>query len=266
MHRYNRTISFRITKRILEYSRDSVGNPSGATDWRLSGMSRKLRRSLPWILSALCLSGCAEKSLVPPPVYAPPQMSPQPYVERSHSGAIFQPGMSGQVLFSNDRRPRHIGDTLKIDISEKFSASRSMKTETQRSNQVATQGPGSGGSGLFKKLLGLKANASGSDSFDGSGNADNRGEFTGQLAATVINVLPNGHLVVAGERSMAQNGGSSTLRFGGIVDPRDIQPGNLVASGDVVNARVELVGAGELDETGSRTWLQRFLTDKLRIW
>ena len=34
----------------------------------------------------------------------------------------------------------------------------------------------------------------------------------------------------------------------------------------VVNARVELVGAGELDDTGSRTWLQRFLTDKLRIW
>jgi flagellar L-ring protein precursor FlgH len=163
---------------------------------------------LPWVLTALCLWGCAEKSLVPPPVYAPPQMSPQPYVERAHNGAIFQPGMASQVLFSNDRRPRHIGDTLKIDISEKFSASRSMKTETQRNNKVSTQGPGSGeGGGLFKKLLGLKANASGSDSFDGSGNADNRGEFTGQLAATVINVLPNGHLVVAGERSLAQNGG-----------------------------------------------------------
>ncbi|MBP6251095.1 MAG: hypothetical protein KA386_06585, partial [Leptothrix sp. (in: Bacteria)] len=55
---------------------------------------------LPWVLTALCLWGCAEKSLVPPPVYAPPQMSPQPYVERAHNGAIFQPGMASQVLFS----------------------------------------------------------------------------------------------------------------------------------------------------------------------
>jgi flagellar L-ring protein precursor FlgH len=219
------------------------------------------------IVVSASLSGCAEKPLVPPPVYAAPQMSPQPYVERANTGAIFQPGMASQVLFSNDRRPRHIGDTLKIDIAEKFAATRSIKTETKRDNKVATQGPGTGDSGgLFKKLLGLKANAAGSDSFDGSGHADNHSEFTGQLAATVINVLPNGHLVVAGERSLAQNGGSSTLRFGGIVDPRDIQPGNVVASADVVNAKVELVGAGELDEAGSRTWLQLFLTEKLRIW
>lgn len=59
------------------------------------------------------------------------------------------------------------------------------------------------------------------------------------MAVTVINVLPNGHLLVAGERSMGLNGGVSTLRFSGIVNPRDIGPGNVVASADVVNANLE---------------------------
>jgi flagellar L-ring protein precursor FlgH len=216
------------------------------------------------------LAGCAatDKPLVPSPVYAAPQMSAQTYVERSNTGAIFQPGMAGQRLFSSERRPRQIGDTLKVDISEKLVASRQQHTETSRDNKVATKGPGSGGggNGLLKKLLNLNASASGSDAYNGKGNADNRSEFSGQLAASVINVLPNGHLVVAGERSVAHNGGVSTLRFAGVIDPRDIQPGNVVASADVVNAKVELTGQGELDETGSRTWLQRFLTDTLRVW
>lgn len=73
------------------------------------------------------------------------------------------------------------------------------------------------------------------------------------LAASVINVLPNGHLVVAGERGVAMNGGTSTLRFSGIENPRDIRPGNIVPSGDAVNARVELVGQGDVSEAANGT-------------
>ena len=82
----------------------------------------------------------------------------------------------------------------------------------------------------------------------------------------MINVLPNGHLVVAGERSVAMNGGTSTLRFSGIVNPRDIRAGNVVASADAVNARVELVGQGDVSEAATRNWLQRVLTSSMTVW
>lgn len=86
------------------------------------------------------------------------------------------------------------------------------------------------------------------------------------MAASVINVLPNGHLVIAGERSMAFNGGVNTLRFSGVVDPRDIRLGNVVVSADVVNARLEVAGKGELSEAAQRSWLQRVLTQSLAVW
>jgi flagellar L-ring protein precursor FlgH len=81
-----------------------------------------------------------------------------------------------------------------------------------------------------------------------------------------VNVMPNGHLVVAGERSMALNGGTSTLRFAGMVNPKDIKAGNIVASADVLNARYEVSGQGDVSDAASRNWLQRLLTKTLTVW
>jgi flagellar L-ring protein precursor FlgH len=86
------------------------------------------------------------------------------------------------------------------------------------------------------------------------------------LEATVINVLPNGNLVVAGERTIAMNGGMSGLRFSGIVNPRDIQAGNIVASSDAANPRLEIVGRGDVSDAASRSWIQRVLADSLSFW
>ncbi len=89
---------------------------------------------------------------------------------------------------------------------------------------MSTKGPGvkGVGSGIIRSLLNLDASASGSDSYKGNGKTTDVSSFTGQLTATVINVLPNGNLVVAGERSVALNGGVRTLRFSGVVDPKDL--------------------------------------------
>ena len=82
----------------------------------------------------------------------------------------------------------------------------------------------------------------------------------------MINVLSNGNLVVAGERSMSFNGTLNTLRFSGVVNPLDIKAGGIVASGDVVDAKTELTGAGGTADTASRSWLQKLLTDGLSVW
>ncbi|KQV97236.1 flagellar basal body L-ring protein FlgH [Rhizobacter sp. Root1221] len=216
---------------------------------------------------AVALTGCATHTpLVSGPVIAAPLPMPMT-LERVNNGSIFQAGMASAALFSGEVRPRSVGDSLKIDIAETVRAKREVNTDTSRENAVASKGPGSkSASGVLGSLLNLDASASGSDSFKGAGTTGNSSSFTGQLAASVINVLPNGHLVVAGERSVAMNGGTSTLRFSGIVNPRDIRPGNIVASGDAVNARVELVGQGDVSEAATRNWLQRVLTSSMTVW
>lgn len=213
------------------------------------------------------LTGCATHTpLVSGPVVAPP-FTPPLAVERYNNGSIFQANMASTSLFSGEIRPRSIGDSLKVDIAETVKAKREVNTNTSRENSVASKGPGSkSATGVLGSLLNMDASASGNDAFKGSGATGNSSSFTGQLAASVINVLPNGHLVVAGERSVAMNGGTSTLRFSGIVNPRDIRAGNVVASADAVNARVELVGQGDVSEAATRNWLQRVLTSSMTVW
>ena len=188
-------------------------------------------------------------------------------LERNNPGAIFQPNNS--VGLFQDTRPHHIGDTLKIDISESFSGSSKSNTSASRKNDVASKGPGTGDdnmSGLLKGLLNMNASASGSDSFTGKGSTDAANTLKGKLAASVINVLPSGNLVVAGEKSVAFNGTINTLRFSGVVNPKDISSARIVSSEDVIDARLETVANGTVADTVSKGWLQKLLTDAMMVW
>jgi flagellar L-ring protein precursor FlgH len=221
--------------------------------------------------AALQLAGCTSMLTTDPmverPLVAAPTPKP-PNVERVNNGAIFQVGMPMRFSFDDRAKPRRIGDMVKVDISESMVGSNKVTTDTSRDNKVASKGPGTSesGIGLLKGLLNLNVTASGSDAYKGSGTTANDTSFTGQLAASVINVLPNGNLLIAGERSVALNGGLTTLRFSGIVDPKDLKAGNVVASADVVNAKLEVAGRGDINDAASRSWLQRVLTNSLSIW
>ncbi len=217
---------------------------------------------------SLVLAACAsapETSITVPLSVAP--LPPAVSVERPITGSLFQPDQPATALFTTERRPRTVGDTLKIDISETLAANGRHKSSTERENKIASKGPGgNSNSGVLRSLLNLDATASGSDSFKGNGEAEAGHSVSGRMTATVINVLANGNLVVAGERVVRLTNGATTMRFSGVVDPNDIRSGNVVASADVADARVEAVGSGELGESARRSWLQRVLTDTLRVW
>ncbi len=236
-------------------------------------MTRRARHAAAIVATAAALAasaglaGCAS----PAPTVAGPMMVTPPqapmYIERPNNGAIYQPGMSPTSLFSGEKRPSAIGDTMKVDIQETLKASQKQTTDTTRDNKLAVQGPGGKSNiGAVERLLNIDATASGSDSFKGSGTTETDNSFVTQVAVSVINVLPNGNLLVAGERNVGLNKGVNTLRFSGIVNPRDIRPGNVVSSRDVVNASLESVAQGDVSEASSRSWLQRVLARSLSIW
>ena len=211
------------------------------------------------------LQGCASPpaSTVPGPLTALPVARPA-NLERVTTGSLFQ--ASSGSLFTGRQKPRAIGDTVKVNISEKLSASDSIKEDASRETSLKSKGPGVREDSPLSGLFNQNATASGSSAFKGTGSSKNDSSFTGQLAASVVNVLANGNLVVAGERSIALHGGGSILRFSGVVDPRDIKDGNVIQSSDVVNARLEVVAQGESSEIASRTWLQKVLSRTLSVW
>ena len=215
------------------------------------------------------LAGCSSPApLVQGPVSVRPVPQPS-YAERTVTGGIYRGNMNNVALFSDQRKPQAIGDTIKIDISESLNASSVVNSVNSRDNSVTSKGPGTHSDSLGSLLKGL-ANmdvvATGSDSFTGKGNSQNTSTFQARISAYVINVLSNGNLVVAGERSMMFNGTLNTLRFSGVVNPLDIKAGGIVASGDVADAKTELTGSGGTADTASRSWLQKLLTDGLSVW
>ena len=224
-------------------------------------------------LSALAIAGVLGGCSTPQPLVQGPvsvrPVAPPTYAERTVTGGIYRGNMNNVALFSDQRKPQAIGDTIKIDISESLNASSVVNSVNSRDNSVTSKGPGTHSDSLGSLLKGL-ANmdvvASGSDSFTGKGNSQNTSTFQARISAYVVNVLSNGNLVVAGERSMMFNGTLNTLRFSGVVNPLDIKAGGIVASGDVADAKTELTGSGGTADTASRSWLQKLLTDGLSVW
>jgi len=217
-----------------------------------------LRRSLAASV-VIILAAC---SVVPPePVVTGPLTAPPPPVQPPQAlanGSIYQPTAYGNYPLFEDRRPRNIGDIVTIVIEEKTNAAKNVSTSTDRS----------GSAGLdFEKDpkilpsdLGHRQNfaVSGTNKAQGTGSSRADNMFSGTLTTTVIGVLPNGNLQVAGEKQIAINRGSEYVRFSGVVDPRSISGSGSVSSTQVADARVEYRSKGVMDEVQNMGWLQRF--------
>jgi flagellar L-ring protein precursor FlgH len=221
------------------------------------------------VAAAILFSACKN---TPPPLVAGPTSVRPPYptaaLENRNQGSLYQQG-TFTGIYQDAPLAHQIGDKVKIEIAESSSGSNKSATSLARSNSVATKGPGTTNekmNSLLKGLLNLNAEASGKDEFSGDGKTENSSSLKGKLAATVINVLPNGNLVLAGERSLAFNGAVNTLRFSGVINPKDLKPDNRVASEDVMDARLEQVGNGMVADSNGKTWIQKMLTDSLLVW
>ena len=214
--------------------------------------------------AAALLAGCSTLNAPPKvdvaePTHALPVAQPAPMV---NNGAIFQAAQY-RPLFE-DHRARLVGDTLTVQIVEKVSATQKSTSSIDKSGELSA---GITALPLFKSNSFARANAAGSSSntFSGKGSTENSNDFSGTITATVTGVLPNGHLLIAGEKQIGVNHNVDVLRFSGQVDPRAIQPGNSVASAQIANVRIEQRGRGAQAEANGIGWLARFFLNVLPI-
>lgn len=186
----------------------------------------------------------------PPTVAVAPQAAAKP----PSAGSLFDPAHYRPAF--EDRRARLVGDNLTIQIVENISAVQKSSSTQDRSASLA-----SGVTGLpFMNATVLgKASAGGSsaNSFAGKGDNETANTFTGAITVTVVEVLPNGQLRVAGEKQIGVNQNVDVLRFTGTVDPRAIQAGNTIDSTLVADVRVESRGRGAHAEALTTGWLSR---------
>lgn len=210
-------------------------------------------------LAISVLAGCAlippEPVVIGPTTAAPPM--PAPPAGRP-TGSIYQPTAYGNYPLFEDRRPRNVGDIVTVTLEEKTNAAKGVATNTSRTGDSKLGIAASPGfmDGVVNAKLDTDMN--GENVMKGTGNSSANNTFTGTITTTVVGVLPNGNLQIAGEKQIAINRGSEYVRISGIVDPRSITGTNTVSSTRVADARIEYRSKGVMDEVQTMGWLQRF--------
>lgn len=219
-----------------------------------------MARTLLFLL-ALLAAGCVTTGRTV--VDASPDWSPPP-LERTpvlDADGGFQYGNGS--LYSG-RRARGMGDLVTIRVIQSTQAGTTANTSLKRTGTTkagvtalfgletaVADIPGGGPS------LALETEAT--NDFDGSGNTDRMGSVTGTITTRVVDVLPNGHLVVLGKQDVRINNETEVLAITGVVDPRDLATDSSVLSTRVADLRLEYAGIGVVSGKQRPGWFTRIL-------
>lgn len=227
--------------------------------------------------AAIGLAGCAadpisqpsssinqEAALRMPPVetYSEPAVRPE--------GSLFSES-APMDLFS-DMKARRVGDIVTINIVETSKASKNANTATGRNNSVNAginsllgyedptkiKGVGS----VFSQIgMNVPAgiDASYKSSFSGTGSTARNESMTAKMSARVVQVLPNGNLVIRGSQEILVNNEKQYITVQGVARPADITADNTILSTYLADARIDYRGQGDLSRKQREGWLSRLL-------
>ncbi|WP_028104765.1 flagellar basal body L-ring protein FlgH [Pseudoduganella violaceinigra] len=215
-----------------------------------------MRTAFASIAAALLLSACvgAPTTIVNGPTSARPLPPPYPPAVQNN-GAIYQ-ASSYRPAFE-DRRARHVGDVINVVITESTSAVKNGASAGNKSGSVNFGVPG-----LLQNRLGANVATSADNKFADADSQSLSNSFRGTIGATVVEVLSNGNLIIAGEKQVGMNKATEYIRISGMVNPDSIN-GNSVASTAIADARVEYRTKSNIDGAEVQSMLSRFFLSLL---
>jgi len=195
------------------------------------------------ILGALGVSGCAGIESKSHPLYAP--MEPIVYTIPAEgvTPASLYSEQRGLSLFA-DTRARTVGDIITVMLMESTQASKNADTALSRESGITVAPPtvfgrvNPGFSVDKYKDITLEQNIASESEFSGNGTSSQSNSLNGAIAVQVARVLPNGNLMVQGEKWLALNRGEEFIQLRGIVRPQDISPSNTISSTMIADARI----------------------------
>ena len=166
-----------------------------------------------------------------------------------------------------DKKAHRVGDIVTVVIQENNGTTRNNNTTTSRTSGVdstissmiypATV------SGLLTKGGQLPTvSLSGKNTFNGGGQIANQETINAQIAVKVIDVLPNGNLVIEGRRHTAFSGEKQDAILRGTIRYDDIAANNTVFSSNIADASIQFVSHGTITDSQNKGWFNR-IWDKI---
>lgn len=210
--------------------------------------------------------------LVPGPRPTPPESALRNYIDRVRAeqaaevrtdGSLWSP--SGHLVrLGTDVKAFRLHDVVSIVVSENFAASTDGQVKNARASNAS--------SGLTSLFGALKAGnsmqnlvgATASSGLTAQGTSTTNSSLETTFGAEVVDVLPNGMLVVQATRQLTFSQQTQLIRLRGLVRPEDVSAQNQVQSAAMTDLELEVTGKGIVNDSTYRQnplvrWLQRFL-------
>jgi len=233
-------------------------------------------RALTILLYAGALTPCAGagKHHLPLPSArpTPPEAALSNYIDRvraEQAAEVRSPGSiwSSQgllVRLGTDPKAYRLHDVISIVVTESLAAS----TDGQVKNARASSA-NSGLTSLFgalkssnslQNLVGMTA----SSGLSAQGQSTTNSSLTTTFGGEVVDVLPNGMLVVQATRQLTFSQQTQLIRLRGLVRPEDVTNQNTVLSTNMTDLELEVTGKGIVNDSTYRQsplarWLERLV-------
>jgi flagellar L-ring protein precursor FlgH len=217
------------------------------------------------LFNCFLLVGCASKEPAPP--FTPTAIRNIPIAPtKPPEGSIYDPNSNVGLL--QDFRARKTGDVITILIEEDLKGEKNVETNTDKSSEVSSGIGGVFGTGLANILSPAGStvadpttmlSGTSKDTFKGTGKTSRDANLKGTVSARVVDVFPDGNLMVEGTRELKINSESQYLILTGIVRPKDIKADNTISSTKLADARISYTGGGSLTEKTNPGWFSKIL-------
>ena len=194
------------------------------------------------------------------PGYQPVSLPmPAPHAEIRQANSLWQ---SGARSFLKDQRARNIGDIVTVVVTINDQAN--TDNETTRNRTTTDQSSINGLAGLqnggFLRKMGADViDLPSTQTNAGVGKVQRTDQITTRVGAEVVQILPNGNLVISGKQETLINYEMRQIGISGVVRPEDIANDNTVTYDKVAEARITYAGHGQLMEVQQPRWGHQLL-------
>ena len=227
-----------------------------------------------WIFTVTAISSCASPSAKLPP---PPPKYVDDIEDINEQSSLNSLWSDSGNLFE-DRKARRLNDLVTINIIENFSGSGKADTDTSSESTLDYE---------LTKFLGMNTDFSlqnrdilkhlykggnvfepaikstSKSEFKGEGDTSREGSLIATITAKVVEVMPNGNLVLEARKELTINNEKQILVLSGMARPDDISSDNIIFSNKIADAQVYYLGDGVIQDKQGPGWMVRVLD---HIW
>lgn len=218
------------------------------------------------IAMVMLLNACASQPPLPDDPYYAPVMALRDAPATTENGSLYSDN-SAITLFT-DRKASRVGDIINVILQEQTTSKKSSNIDLTKDNTIeiggASDSPLVLGTTPGVGNISLVTGVDGEREFKGEAEADQSNQLRGNISVTVVDVYPNGTLLVRGEKWLTLNSGDEYIRLSGLIRPDDVTPENTVISTKIANARITYSGTGTFANSQQMGWLGKFFNSP--IW